>query len=243
MSSVTMVVEGLCLWLTGGSAGVRAIIPDFAMAVPAHVATISVPPENGQCPAAFRLTDGVCEFPLNGMGNDGGVQITLESESTVSSALHATLCQIPHIQHDVPLTLRSVYAPPNGSKIAAQMLVTTGRLVGLATAECPNCPRSTQYTLSADPAVSLRLSNLRFREPVVVPLRGGAQVTISNKRAVAPVENDTADWCLYFTMFEEVGCPGTPPVPVCPPTATRPALPHVHPYRFETIACSNSQYP
>lgn len=65
-----------------------------------------------------------------------------------------------------------------------------------------------------------------------------------------------ADWCYYFTMVNAkrkpniaAPCPGKPAVPACASAGEAPAgaaLSHKHPMGlmdFETIACSNSQYP
>jgi len=275
MSTVTIVVKGLCLWLTA-SGGAQGIIPDFAAAVPSHIAIISVAKDQtveGTCPPLFHEAGASCLFTINGMGLDGGVQIELSTDPLVPGPPDISLCEIPHIQHQFPLTLRPGYAPPSGARIAAQLRVARGKLTGRTSGQegCVDCARVADYSLTAPSEISLRLSNLRFREPITVRLRDNAQILVSNERPdpFTPID-EVADWCLYFTMFEEAGCPGAPSPPECAtdtataqqsmtsrqttrqPTrqgtrqSTRSTTQHTHnqsQYTFETIACSNSQYP
>lgn len=274
MSTATIVVKGLCLWLTA-SGGAQGIIPDFAAAVPSHIAIISLARDQtveGTCPPLFHEAGASCLFTVNGMGLDGGVQIELSTDPLVPGPPDINLCEIPHIQHQLPLTLRPVYAPPSGARIAAQLRVARGKLTGRITAQegCVDCARLAEYSLTAPSEISLRLSNLRFREPITVRLRDNAQILVRNERPdpFTPVD-EVADWCLYFTMFEEAGCPGAPLPPECPTgtataesttsrqatrqttrqatrQSTRRTTQHAHAdgqYTFETIACSNSQYP
>lgn len=254
MSTVTVIIEGLCLWLTGGSGAVPVVVPDYLNAVPAHQAVLTVVKGFGdECPSPFTRDanePAACVFPLNKVGYTGGVKIELVGDAPPS--VKSDLCLLPRIQHTVPLTLLRDYETDGGAKLAAQMLVSQGELTAFLQAGCENepdkCPRSVRWNFTTTSGgVTLRLRNLREGGTVSLPLLSNAVLTVSNRRTKrpAPAETDLADWCLYFGMFENVGCPGVPPAPVCELPPGRAAAPHTRhfTYRFETIACSNSQYP
>ncbi|HYC89426.1 MAG TPA: hypothetical protein VEO54_09465 [Thermoanaerobaculia bacterium] len=78
MNSVDILIQGLCLWLTGSPAGLTGVIPDFHRATPAHRAVLTVPKEHirgGACPEFFVQHGDDCTFTLNGSGAAGGVRI------------------------------------------------------------------------------------------------------------------------------------------------------------------------
>lgn len=249
MNSATIVFQGLCLWLTGAPHGLTAVIPDFHHATPAHHAVLTVPKKDIRrddgCPPLFDEQREDCVFILHDSGAAGGVQIDVAGD--IRERLDPSgLAGIPRIQHERPLRMRREYAPDDGSRLAAQIVVTRGT-INWQEEGCGKspCPRHVRWTVTAETGdVMLVLSNLVDDRPVVVPLVPGAKVTIRNQAAEAKQSADFAHWCLYFTMFDEAGC--RPPVPqVSPRTANRTAPPHAHgdPYKIDTIACSNSQYP
>lgn len=253
MSTVTVFIEGLCLWLTGGSGAVPVVIPDYVNAVPAHRAVLTVVNGfDGSCPPPFTRDPDepeACVFHLNKVGYTGGVKIELVGDAP---PVTSNLCLLPRIQHTVPLTLLREYETDGGAKLAAQMLVSQGELTAFLHAGCEDqpakCPRSVQWNFTTTSGgVTLRLRNLREGGTVSLPLLSGAVLSVSNRRTErpAPGETDLADWCLYFGMFEDAGCPGVPTAPVCITASRRVAALHTrhHTYKFETIACSNSQYP
>ncbi len=251
MNTVDIVVYGLCLWLTD-RAEITALIPDFHRAMPAHRAVLEVPKiyiTSGVCPELFtEKNKDTCEFLLNGSGATGGVRIDVGGEMAElpkASGLHL----IPPIQHpDTPLRLRREYSPEDGWRLAAQMIVNRGTLSSEETAcrKSPYCARHARWTLRAEQGnhLTLTLSNLVGGRTVLVPLQNNATVTIGN-RDEEKKPGSFAHWCLYFSMFEEAGCPGPPdPTAASPRTATRAVPPHAHgDPNIETIACSNSQYP
>jgi hypothetical protein len=135
-----------------------------------------------------------------------------------------------------------------------------------------NCPRFVRWTVPSTTTgnVVLSLDNLRTGTPLFARLTNGAQVVISNSppddveahaqhaktRAKTPATAGTAsptpleaeDWCFYFRMVTIPGgpdpqCPGPPRIPPpCPELAPPPFL-HPEKVLFQTVACSNSQYP
>ena len=253
MNTVDILIYGLCLWLTD-RAEITAIIPDFHRAMPAHNAVLEVPKEDivgGKCPESFGLDGNTCTFRLNGAGAVGGVRIDIDGEMAEYPDRRG-LDNIPKIQHDgTELRMRPEYVPEHGWKLAAQMVINRGTLSSEEATPCPlpqkPCARHARWTLRAEQGnhLTLVLSNLVGGLPERVPLTGQAEVTIRN-RDVQKELGSVAHWCLYFSMFEEAGCPGPPDAPAAPPrTATRAVPPHAHGNSpaIETIACSNSQYP
>lgn len=256
MNSVEIVVYGLCLWLTSVHTEITALVPDFHRALPAHRAVLEVPKEHivgPACPEFFTRKGEVCEFVLNGSGAAGGVRIDVSGE-VAERPDRGGLHRIPKIQHgDTQLRMRREYAPEeDGSRLAARMVVDRGTLSSSEKEPCaqPPCARYARWTLRAEQGnhLTLILSNLVGGRTVLVPLEGQAKVTIRNEVpniSRTKQSPDLAHWCLYFSMFEEAGCPGAPPDPDAPPpSAPRAVPPHVHGGpAIETIACSNSQYP
>ncbi|HEY0157152.1 MAG TPA: hypothetical protein VGF28_07670 [Thermoanaerobaculia bacterium] len=252
MRTLDIVIQGLCLWLTGSDASVTAVVPDFSRATPAHSAVLTVPKttiSEGGCPPPFIDQGTDCTFSLNGAGAAGGVRIEVIGD-TEERLDPSGLRWIPRIQHVMPLRMRREYAPDDGSRLAAQLRVARGTITAEAEGcgSDPNCPRSTRWTVTGGTDdYRLVLSNLFGGRRLEVKLKSGGVVTIHNegdKGQATPM----AHWCLYFTMFEEVACPGIPDIPPLPPhrlrTASRAVPPHAHGVpNIETIACSNSNYP
>lgn len=252
MNTLDIVIHGLCLWLTGSNTSVTAVVPDFHSATPAHQAVLRVPKEsisNRTCPKSFHEEDGDCTFTLNGAGAPGGVRIDVAGDTEETLDPNG-LRWIPRVQHVMPLRPRREYAPDDGTRVAAKLVVARGTITaeGDGCVDRPDCPRRTRWTLTGNNGhLTLVLSNLEQGDKLEVPLESGAEVTIHNK-AHRGQATPLAHWCLYFTMFDEVACPGLPDIPPVPPdpspTANRTVPPHAHGKpAIETIACSNSQYP
>lgn len=192
--SVTILIKGLCLWLTTASTiaqmgGLPGIIPDFSNATPVHAASISVLKADvvgNQCPAGFTERDGTCSFGLNGKGLAGGVIVQVNrdgEEQPVSMDPLCVLCAVPPIQHLTALELKPEYSLPGGSAIAAQVVIDQGSAHSTWEGSCnaTNCARFVAWTLdSATGSVSLTLSNLQSGTPIEVPLQANAVVTIEN---------------------------------------------------------------
>lgn len=251
MNTVEIILQGLCLWLTGYEAGLIAVLPDFHRATPAHSAVLTLAKESvveRRCPEFFTDTGNDCVFILNGSGAAGGVKIDVAGD-IAETPDPAGLKLIPPIQHHTPLRMRREYAPDDGSRLAAQLVVKRGTITS-EEEDCgrsPDCPRYVRWTLTGGGGdLTLLLSNLLGGRALAVKVKPGAVVTIRNQAVDPKQSKDIAHWCLYFTMFEDAGCPGKPPVTAAPPrTAKRTPPPHAHGNApaIETIACSNSQYP
>ena len=228
---------------------------------------------SGTCPQGFTTSgDGNCVFALNGKGGTGGVRIALLTNKPSSEFPEQAFCAIPPLQRSTLYDLQPEFTPPNGPKNAAWMAAVGGspRSGTFPCAATPtgNCPRFVRWSVPVAPPanVVLSLDNLRTGGPLLVPLANGAQVVISNSppneaihhhtkqhakqsASAAPTSALTAeDWCFYFRMVAIPGgplpdCPGNPPIP--PPCANPVSPPILHPEEvlFQTIACSNSQYP
>lgn len=249
MNSITVVIQGLCLWLTTAGTieelgGLPGIVPDFSTAIPPHVAVLVIP-KNGiagnRCPAQFVASGSDCLFPLNGAGLAGGVRIGFASDEQGGiPSPECALCAIPRIQHTTPFTLKPEYTPLSGTGIAAQLIIDKGAVRSALRSGCSSttgdCPRFVEWTLSSTRGnVRLVLSNLRLGKPVEADLKNGTTVLVSNEQGVpmatgknsdagkvqAHLLDSAEDWCLYFGMFAgDPACPGKPPIP--PPCASCP---------------------
>lgn len=270
MISITVVIKGLCLWLTAGATtdGLPGIVPDFSKAVPPHYATLTV--GEGQivgtgCPNGFVHTAGGCSFTLNRAGLPGGVEVSFigDEPSGMPDSTYV-VSALPKIVAGTPLVLKPQYTPGVGADIAAQVVIDQGVARSMWSTSCSmsgaDCPRFIIWTVtSANGHMKLALSNLlpEGKAPIVVELKPGALVTLDNSPHTAALKKKTArrgrhahtetgdgkDWCLYFKMFE-----GDPPClrpapPECPLCVTDERKPPDTQGDYHTIACSNSTYP
>jgi hypothetical protein len=242
MNSITVVIQGLCLWLTTAATieqlgGLPGIVPDFSTATPAHVAVLVIPKTaivGDLCPARFSASGSDCLFALNGAGLAGGVRIGFASDEQIKiPSPECAFCALPRIQHTKPFTLKPEYTPFSGANIAAQLIIDKGMVRSTWSSACSSkvgdCPRFVEWTLSSTTGnVRLVLSNLRSGTSVEADLKNGAAILVSNDpgmlitsvekrasmRAQTHLLGSAADWCLYFGMFAgDPACPGKPPIP------------------------------
>ncbi|MEO8378246.1 MAG: hypothetical protein ABI779_01160 [Acidobacteriota bacterium] len=206
MNTVTVVIKGLCLWLTTASiieqmGGLPAIIPDFSASTPAHVAMVVVAKTGfvgEECPEEFTEEEGNCIFNLNGAGFAGGVKISFDSDQELGAPdAECALCAVPPIQHSVPFTLKSEYSLPSGADLAAQLVMDRGSARSTWSEECASttgdCPRFVEWTVSATEGyVQLVLSNLQTETPIEASLKNGANVLVSNETAAMNAAAHTA---------------------------------------------------
>jgi hypothetical protein len=227
---------------------------------------------DGQCPRGFTSSAGTCAFAINGAGAQGGVTISFLASATVPAPA-SSFCMLPKLQRNSKLMLRRDSTPPLGKNNAAWMMLEGGSAVaGMRTCKngVPgNCPRFVRWSVPATSTepVELVLGNLAGGAPPVrARVKAAAQISISNSPHLHPASHaatqprltDTLDWCAYFDMVERVGrggtptaqpCPGPPAIPrLCRPSAPEPREdetvdPTWRTAFFQTIACSNSQYP
>lgn len=271
MNEVQVYFIGIVMWwLT--APGPFALIPDLSTNEFAHDATITAKPEafvGGRCPQGFTTdAEGNCTFALNGAGATGGVTISFVPKSS-RPVPASSFCMVPKLQRKTTLSLRAEYTPPLGANNAAWMVVEGGTAVSgmleCGTAVPGDCPRFVRWSVPASETepVELVLANRADgAAPIHAHVKAGAQLSIHNspraqhaehRAAVARPLTNSLDWCAYFQMVKRPGpplpCPGAPPIPLpCAPSAIDPSHGdgthrRARPWLFQTIACSNSQYP
>lgn len=271
MTHVQVIFQGIILWWMASSPAV-VLIPDLtAISHNASISALQSAFAGGVCPPGFVLANSTCSFALNGAGNAGGVQIELATNGspTTMPLTPQNICPVPSLSAG-DLRLRPAYIPATGTGNAAWMTAVggTAQPVIASCSDAPDCPRYVSWSVDAatGSSVVLVLKNLKSNVPFAAVLNDGARLTILNapdatvsherlmKRQSAAKQKESAttqpvpvallveDWCAYFSMVEQADgsplpCPtGAPPIPVCP---VRGSIPE----QFQTIACSNSQYP
>jgi hypothetical protein len=269
MSEVQIFFVGMCMWwLT--APGPYVLIPELSTDPNAHYARITAAPSafvGNACPSGFTTEDeGTCTYALNGKGAPGGVRIALLTNTPAGQFPEGAFCALPPLQRTTLYALKPAFTPPSGIGNAAWMSAVGGTpLSGVFPCDATqpdNCPRFERWTVPVTNGnVVLALDNLSSGAPVLAQLANGAQLVISNSPAGGSAEMhrahrklaatsplDADDWCFYFRMIAIPGgpepqCPGAPPIPPpCPEGAPPPVVQPLG-LRFQTVACSNSQYP
>ena len=272
MNEVQVFFVGMCMWwLT--APGPWVLIPDLANEPLQHVAAITAPPHaflTGTCPPGFDDILGQCTYVLNGKGGAGGVRLSFLTNTPSGAFPEQAFCAVPPVQRTTLYKLKPEYTPPAGVRNAAWMQAIGGTpRSGVFTCEsrpADNCPRFVRWSVPFTPPgkVVLALDNLRGGAPILAQLAPGARVVISNSppdeiparrhphaktQDATPGPLTAEDWCFYFRMVTifpdgvDPICPGAPPIP--PPCPDMAPPPENFPFgvRFQTVACSNSQYP
>lgn len=254
MNDVIVIFSGICLWwlTTPG----YVLIPDLASHNPAHHAWVEAPAtafDGNTCPDRFVETNGNCSFALNGAGAAGGVQIQLRTATPAGKFAAGAFCAIPPLERDGPLVLKPAYTPPLGDGNVAWM-EAAGGIPASKIDDCPEerrpCRRFVEWTVpaKAPDKVVFVLGNLRSGAPISAVLNGGATIKINNSPPVK-TQDDRFHWCAYYEM---VGLANTSVPPQCrfPTLPDRCVVPppnerarSTRRLRYDTIACSNSQYP
>ena len=249
-STVEVLFQGLVLWWMAAP-GPYVVIPDFTASPIPHEAALGIRSSEyagGNCPAGFTSEeDDLCTLSLIGAKKPGGVSMKFAAASRLAVSRQAG-CPIPKLQDaGTPLVLRPEFTPPAGGRNAGWVQFEGGTLTPRSSCGNGDCPRSVKWT-SDGQEVTLTLGNLSDRnEPLVIPLPADAVVQVVNNRSTGSHHrrsaNDDIDWCLYFLMVTnaaavDIPCPGKPAIPQCETTPTTSSNGH-----WETIACSNSQYP
>lgn len=268
MSEVQVYFVGMVMWFLTGP-GPFALMPELSTDPNAHLASIMAAPSafvGGVCPPGFStMTDGNCTYALNGKGAPGGVRISVLTNTPSAGFPPDAFCAIPPLQRSALFELKPAFTPPHGVGNAAWMAAVGGTpssgILPCQQTSTGNCPRFVRWTVPVtQPARAvLSLDNLRSGAPLLVQLANDAVVVISNSppddaahaghaKLTRETTLDTEDWCFYFRMIMlqggiEPDCPGAPPIP--PPCPNSVPPPGFYPLkvRFQTIACSNSQYP
>ena len=265
MKEVQVFFVGMCMWwLT--APGPYVLIPELSTDQNAHFASIIAAPSafvGNACPSGFTTDGGGnCTYSLNGKGALGGVRIALLTNTPAGQFPEGAFCALPPLQRTTLYALKPGFTPPSGIGNAAWMSAVGGTpLSGVFACDSQppdNCPRFERWTVPVTNGhVVLALDNLRSGPPVLAQLAHGAQLVISNSpaqthrthvKSTSGSPLDAEDWCFYFRMIAIPGgpdpqCPGAPPIPPpCPNVAPPPVIGPLT-VRFQTVACSNSQYP
>lgn len=259
MNDVTVIFSGICLWWLTSPGYV--LIPDLSSGPEPHTATIVAKKTAfaaGTCPEGFQEEKEHCFFTLNGAGEKGGVRIKLQTTTPAPKFRRQAFCGIPPLKRERPLALRPEYIPPHGERNVAWM-EAVGGVPWPKIQPCKNlldkCPRFVEWTVPAKaPArATLVLDNLRSGSPIAAVLNGGASIRI-NHWPTHPHENPEErehHWCAYYRMVRFAKGYGGPPA--CQPPESMLCTTPVDESgsetlagarrRYDTIACSNSQYP